>query len=99
MYKEYNKDILVTIRDMVEELNKTNSSKEKQERLSKIYNEAKPAEQGWIKWALKNTYSPYIKFGVTSDVIKKYTNCPPRTTTDPMSIEYLNGYMNFKLVT
>lgn len=89
MYKEYNSDILITIRDMVEELNKTNSSKEKQERLSKIYNEALPAEQGWIKWALKNTYSPYIKFGVTSDVIKKYTNCPPRTTTELMSVERL----------
>ena len=89
MYKENNINELITIRDMVEELNKTNSSKEKQECLKNIYQEADDTHKAFIKWALKNTYSPYIKFGVTSDVIKKYTNCPPRTTTELMSIEQL----------
>lgn len=89
MYIESNTIELTTIRDMVEELNKTNSSKEKQECLKSIYQEADDTNKAFIEWALKNTYSPYIKFGVTSDVIKKYTNCPPRTTTEPMSIERL----------
>lgn len=69
-----NFDRLDTIRAVCENLNQTNSSKEKLTKLEGCYNAGNitPEEQEWIRWGMLNTYSPYIKFGVTSEQVKKW---------------------------
>lgn len=69
-----NFEILDTIRSGCEFINQTNSSKEKLQRLDGWYNALNITEneKWWIRWALLNTYSPYIKFGVTSEQVKKW---------------------------
>lgn len=72
--QQNNFDILDTIRDVCENINETNSSKEKLARLCNYYksDNITEKEQRWIRWGLLNTYSPYIKFGVTSEQVKKF---------------------------
>lgn len=72
--QQTNFDILDTIRSGCEFINQTNSSKEKLQRLDGWYNALNITEneKQWIRWALLNTYSPYIKFGVTSEQVKKW---------------------------
>ena len=72
--QQTNFDILDTIRSGCEFINQTNSSKEKLQRLDGWYNALNITEneKWWIRWALLNTYSPYIKFGVTSEQVKKW---------------------------
>lgn len=72
--QQKNFDILDTIRVVCENINRTNSSKEKLTRLEGCYNAGNitPEMREWIRWALLNTYSPYIKFGVTSEQVKKW---------------------------
>lgn len=72
--QQKNFDILDTIRVVCENINETNSSKEKLTRLEGCYNAGNITEneKQWIRWGLLNTYSPYIKFGVTSEQVKKW---------------------------
>lgn len=67
-----NFDILNLIRLNCDIINTTNSSKEKLAKLADIYNNDEPEEQEWMRWGLLNTYSPYIKFGVTSEQVKRW---------------------------
>lgn len=72
--QQKNFDILDTIRSGCEFINQTNSSKEKLQRLDGWYDALNITEdeKAWIRWVLLNTYSPYIKFGVTSEQVKKW---------------------------
>lgn len=72
--QQTNFEILDTIRSGCEFINQTNSSKDKLRRLDGWYNALNITEneKWWIRWALLNTYSPYIKFGVTSEQVKKW---------------------------
>jgi len=74
--QQTNFEILDTIRSGCEFINQTNSSKEKLRRLEGWYNALNITENEkcWIRWALLNTYSPYIKFGVTSEQVKKWVD-------------------------
>ena len=74
--QQTNFEILDTIRSGCEFINQTNSSKEKLQRLDGWYNALNITdnEKQWIRWALLNTYSPYIKFGVTSEQVKKWVD-------------------------
>ena len=67
---EYNHNLLTVIKELCDALNETNSSKEKQEILKHIYDGS--PDKDIIEWTLLNTYSPYKKFGVTSDQVKKW---------------------------
>lgn len=72
--QQKNFDILDTIRSGCVYINETNSSKDKLRRLGDWYDALNITEdeKAWIRWALLNTYSPYIKFGVTSEQVKKW---------------------------
>ena len=91
--QQNNFDILDTIRAVCENINETNSSKEKLTRLGNCYNAGNITgkEQGWFRWGLLNTYSPYIKFGVTSEQVKKFmSGLPgPDLFADEMGVEEL----------
>lgn len=67
---DLNETILGFIDSVCAEINTTNSSKKKLEILKRIYD--KSLNKDDIKWALLNTYSPYIKFGVTSEQVRKW---------------------------
>lgn len=69
-----NKEALTFLADVMSRLNSTNSSKMKLDILTSVYDTTGPKEQEWLNWALVQTYSPYITFGVTSESIKKWMN-------------------------
>lgn len=72
-------EFLTYIRTLVDKINESNSSNEKIKTLRSIWKDAKNEQNRidrclhlhYIQWALRQTYSPYIKFGVTSEQIKK----------------------------
>jgi len=73
MIESHNERILGFLSLVVKDINETNSSKEKQERLAKYA--GGPLLDDFhevLRWGLKQAYSPYIKFGVTSEQVKKW---------------------------
>ncbi len=97
-----NFDRLDTIRAVCENLNQTNSSKEKLTKLDGCYNAGNitPEMQEWIRWGLLNTYSPYIKFGVTSEQVKKWMDGlhgPSMFSEEMDVVELLNKLANREL--
>lgn len=91
--QQTNFEILDTIRSGCEFINQTNSSKDKLRRLDGWYNALNITEneKWWIRWALLNTYSPYIKFGVTSEQVKKWVANQPSLSifSDEMDVMQL----------
>lgn len=97
-----NFDRLDTIRAVCENINQTNSSKEKLTKLDGCYNAGNitPEEQEWIRWGMLNTYSPYIKFGVTSEQAKRWISDQfgPNLFSEEMDVvELLNKLANREL--
>ena len=89
--QQTNFDILDTISRCCESINRTNSSKEKLVILTELYTGSSENEKWWIRWALLNTYSPYIKFGVTSEQLKKWVanQQSPSLFSDEMDVMQL----------
>ena len=87
----YNQDVLSYLRSVVDNINETNSSKEKQERLAQVVKDATELQRYALEWALKQTYSPYIKFGVTSEQVKKWmkTKTGPELFAGDMGVDCL----------
>ena len=95
---EYNSTLLNFLNWMCGEINTTNSTSEKLKILKNIYE--KSINKDDIKWALLNTYSPYIKFGVTSEQVRKWmTGYTPGIFDADLTVEDLLSQLANRTIT